>query len=300
MPKKASAKKGAGRPEDKLLSKLTTKWIHNDTGALYFTCVAVTTGCGFVRAGNAARHRILPHVPKCKYLSAELKALGDNQAASMSLGKRNAIEASSISDRPSSIPSSSSSSATPPAPVIPKTTPTGLEANAQAGASKFLIDVTDTGRKKLKATLDHHILKLICVNGLVPHILDTDEWRDFMAAANPRYSVTRSDKFLSEHIPNEAALVRQLVDEKLKAEYNLTLTFDGNSTRQSDSIYSSHMTTADRVSYFMEGFVGSDEHHTARWIKDKQKEVRGLAFSVSCIYVIDPYLNLGYKASRRR
>ncbi|KAF8484534.1 ribonuclease H-like domain-containing protein [Russula ochroleuca] len=55
----------------------------------------------------------------------------------------------------------------------------------------------------------------------------------------------------------------------LQKEQNLTLTFDGNSTRKPQSVYTVHITTKNRDSYFVDGYEGSDERHMAAWIKDK-------------------------------
>jgi hypothetical protein len=59
----------------------------------------------------------------------------------------------------------------------------------------------------------------------------------------------------------------------LQKEQNLTLTFDGNSTRKPQSVYTVHITTKNRDSYFVDGYEGSDERHMAAWIKDKVLKV---------------------------
>ena len=80
-------------------------------------------------------------------------------------------------------------------------------------------------------------MKLICVAGLVPHVLDSLEWKEFMSIANPKYSITSSDAFEEKIIPDEAAFVCKQVMEILQKEKNLTLTFDGNSTQKPQSVY---------------------------------------------------------------
>jgi hypothetical protein len=74
----------------------------------------------------------------------------------------------------------------------------------------------------------------------------------------------------------EAAYVRKQIVDRLKQERNLTLTFDGNSTRKPQSVYTMHVMTQDRTSYLVEGFEGSDERHTATWVKDKVLKVCAL------------------------
>ena len=151
---------------------------------------------------------------------------------------------------------------------IAESTSTELQLKKAKTRSLFH-DFTNTGRKELQARLDHFIVKLICVTGLVPHILDSAEWKEFMSITNPKYKTTSSDLFEEKLIPNEAAFIRKQVLEILKKERNLTLTFDGNSTRKSQSMYMVHVTTKDRNSYFLDAYEGSDEHHTASWVKDK-------------------------------
>jgi hypothetical protein len=55
----------------------------------------------------------------------------------------------------------------------------------------------------------------------------------------------------------------------LTNQKNLTLTFDGNSTQKPQSVYTVHVTTKDCNSYFVDGYEGSDEHHTVNWVKGK-------------------------------
>lgn len=196
----------------------------------------------------------------CRYLSSDLKELAKDYAAQSSLG--------------ATLDSSAASTATvPQADSTGSVKPMNMKLTAVPSEKSFTQDFTNAGRKQLQTKLDHCIMKLICVSGLVPRILDSPEWKEFMATANSKYHPTPSDKFEEEIIPNEAAFVRRQVMEILKKEGNLTLTFDGNSTRKPQSVYTVHVTTKDRDSYFVDGYEGSDEHHTGVWIKDKVLKV---------------------------
>jgi hypothetical protein len=239
-----------GRPGDDVISKLVVKYTHKETRKPYYGCKG--NGCNWLRSGNAQQTRILAHAPSCRYLSKGLKTFANDCAASSSLGaKLEAVAADSA-----------------PAAESDSQPPLKKQKTLQKQASLEL-DFTNAGRKELQAKLDHCIVKLICVNGLVPHILDSPEWKEFMAVANPRYKITPSDTFEEKYIPDEAAHVRKKVMGILAGEKNLTLTFDGNSTRKPQSVYTVHVTTKDRSSYFVDGYEGSDEHHTATWVKDK-------------------------------
>lgn len=130
----------------------------------------------------------------CRYLSSDLKELAKDYAAQSSLGAT--LNSSTMPARADI--STGSESVKPMNPILTA---------VPAATEKFTLDFTNTGRKQLQAKLDHHIMKLICVAGLVPRILDSSEWKEFMATANPKYHPTPSDKFEEEIIPNEAAFV---------------------------------------------------------------------------------------------
>jgi hypothetical protein len=201
---------------------------------------------------------MLLHTAYCAFLNPELKEYGKLKAAAAgSLGAQ--LELGEIA--PDSAAGSQSKD-----PVKPKPT--------DARQSQLELDFRRVGTAQLQQKIDHCIVKLICVNGLVPHILDSPEWEEFMAVANPKYKVTPSDKFEDQYIPAEAQYVQQKVMEVLCSSENLTLSFDGVSTRKPESVYTMHVTTKERNSYFINGYEGSDEHHTAAWVTDKISKVR--------------------------
>ena len=67
-------------------------------------------------------------------------------------------------------------------------------------AHKFEHDFSQAGKEKLNEKVNFIIIKLICVNGFVPCILDSEEWEELMNALNPKYKVTGSDKFERQYI----------------------------------------------------------------------------------------------------
>lgn len=140
--------------------------------------------------------------------------------------------------------------------------------------------MTAAGSKALTDRVNHCITKLICVNGLVLNILDSDNWAELMSLLNRRYKLTPTKEFTTKIIPNKAAHVRKLTIARLQGEQNLMLMFDGNRTCQSDLVYFVHITTKECDSYFVNGYDGSDESHTAEWVKDKIIKV--LALTASC------------------
>ena len=77
-----------GRPEDKIIAKLSLKLWDKEKNSSYFACRGALEGCDFVCSGFAQRNRLAPHAVNCRYLSSELKDLVSDQAASLSLGAK--------------------------------------------------------------------------------------------------------------------------------------------------------------------------------------------------------------------
>ncbi|KAI0820926.1 ribonuclease H-like domain-containing protein [Irpex lacteus] len=111
-------------------------------------------------------------------------------------------------------------------------------------------------------------MRLICLHGLVPNILDSPEWKELMGILNPNYKCTPANKFSGEYIPKEAVFVREEQLKELRQQKNLTVTRDGGNTRR-DSIYFVHITTSDREHYFLDGHVGTKDHHTSAWVEGR-------------------------------
>ena len=116
---------------------------------------------------------------------------------------------------------------------------------------------------------------LFCVSGLPLRILDTPQWKRLMETATKfKYKPTSSTMVSGTFIPAEAALVRSHQVAFLQLLVNLTITFDGGSTRKPSSVYTIHISTADRECFFMEGHDATDEKHTAAYIENLITSVR--------------------------
>ena len=72
-------------------------------------------------------------------------------------------------------------------------------------------DFSQAGKQQLNKKVNFIIVKLICINSLVPRILNSDEWEELMNALNPKCKVTGSDKFEHLYIPNEVQHVQKRV-----------------------------------------------------------------------------------------
>ncbi|KAG5633889.1 hypothetical protein H0H81_004564 [Sphagnurus paluster] len=258
---KSGTKKG--RPADKIISQLSIKLWDRKLKKQFWACIGVFEGCRTINAGNAQKDRVTQHAVDCRYIEPSLKKLVSDTSAAASLGaalqSRDTTPAITKSSSQTTISSSLSRSSS-------------IASAPSAKKSKFEHDFTKAGQEALQKQLDFDIMKLICVCGLVPRILDQKEWKEFMAHANAKYKPTPSDKFEKSIIPNEAQHIHKKVLDILKGETNLSISFDGNTTRKPQSIYTIHVTTKERDSYFFKGVERSDEHHTAEWVAEQLRE----------------------------
>ncbi|KAJ3870616.1 hypothetical protein F5051DRAFT_434495, partial [Lentinula edodes] len=217
--KAKSLGKGAkGKPS---IAHLAVKYVSSINNSPYFGCTAEK--CSWLQDGNASEDRLLKHAADCKHLSPENHNYAALLQAGVALGAK--IGTSHPTRSKASVSASTSISIAP------------AEHAPEVKLGGFFADFTGTGQKELQTRLDHCIMKLICVCGLVPNILDSDEWQEFMSIASPKYKVTLLSTFRDKHIPREAAHVHQETVKILRNHHNLTFTFDGNNTRGHESVY---------------------------------------------------------------
>ena len=114
-----------------------------------------------------------------------------------------------------------------------------------------------SGCKEHTVCLTFAIVKLICVGGLPPYILELSEWKEFMTIA-VSYFHCFSCGYKNCLIPQEAARVCELQDDILQTEDNLTMSFDGLATLGQESVYTIHATTSGQLVFFLEGHSGVD------------------------------------------
>ena len=240
------------------MSRLVIKYYNDMTQKNSWGCVV--PDCNFIRQGNAQLDRALKHATTCDLLQDYDKDLWNealDESGQGSLGARIGGESHPL---PLEHPSKK------------------LKRNGQGTLD--VDQLRQTGQKtkeeKLKlyqAKVDHVIMRLMCVRGLVPNVIDSDEWKELMNILNGAYQPTSADTFAKKHIPREAVYVRQLQNDILHDIDNLTLTFDGTSTRKPNSIYTAHATTPSRESYFLDAHQGSGERHTTEWVTGKLLKV---------------------------
>ncbi|KAK7007106.1 ribonuclease H-like domain-containing protein [Favolaschia claudopus] len=256
-------KKKPGPRANSLLDRLSSADIDNNKSTAnksYWTCIA--DGCSHRRAGRRTAAEVLTHALRCDFLRKQYpvarKEAEDEHA-------RNALGAEKAAD-PQTSPQDQ------PRPVgRPRNLETDEKGQGKLDQSSF----RDAGRKKSKEEqetwqrkADHLLMLLICKSGLIPHLLDKEDWAAFVTHLNPSYVVTGSKKFLNEYIPQEAALVKQKTKAALQDSRDLTYTSDGTSIRRGDQFYTAHACTPSRDVYFLGGQFGTKDSHNAEWIKN--------------------------------
>ena len=216
--------------------------------------MCIAPGCKHFQAGNRQLSRILFHAMGCSHLSGELKDFANNvSVAENTLGVK----------------------------VKPKIIQADVESQMAPykkakTVHKSLTDVViPAGKIKFQDRVNLAIVELVAVSGIPATVLDSLQWKKFMEAATRSKCNSPSSMMLMEKlIPAEATLVRKYQSDFLRSCVNLTLTFDGGSTRKPSSVYTLHIATAERETFFMEGYDATDDHHTAEYIQ-------GLATKVS-------------------
>lgn len=95
----------------------------------------------------------------------------------------------------------------------------------------------------------------------------------FVAQISDGRYVSKSSTTIREaHLEKEAQMCRNYIIAHLSTQENLTITFDGQSIRKPQPIYTVHVTTADRRTFLVKGDI-SFESHTAEYVKRIISEV---------------------------
>ncbi|KAK2459404.1 hypothetical protein APHAL10511_008580, partial [Amanita phalloides] len=75
----------------------------------------------------------------------------------------------------------------------------------------------EESKKAFQMKVNHIIMHLICIRGLIPNVIDSPEWKELMEILNPSYHPTSSSMFSHDIIPKEAAYVHSKQIELLMA-----------------------------------------------------------------------------------
>lgn len=124
------------------------------------------------------------------------------------------------------------------------------------------------GQERRSLKHNHLALLLVCGRSLPPTMVDSDYWKELVYHLDPKIRSYTGSHMASALIPAEAAQVRDLSIQALRKHSNLTLSFDGATTRANDSVYTVHVTTPNkRESHLITGDEATGKSHTGEHLK---------------------------------
>ncbi|KAJ3859271.1 hypothetical protein EV359DRAFT_68306, partial [Lentinula novae-zelandiae] len=201
------------------------------TGKPGWTCIA--TKCTHQESGNNDSTRIKKHASSCLILAEEYP--DKYQWARSGMAK------DSIGTKLLQVSEGPTSDTEENEPKRAKQTTLDINVFKEKGRQK-----DESMRADMQLRVDHLIIRLICAQGLVPEILDSQEWHDLLKTLNPKIKVTASKSFRDDLIPKEAIFVREEQHKILSGTSNLTCSFDGTNVRRKDTFYTVHAITPSR------------------------------------------------------
>lgn len=149
--------------------------------------------------------------------------------------------------------------------------------------ASFFSTASKQGRQEVQTRYNHAILRLFCAAGLPPSVLNYSEWDAQLAISNPFLKAVHGTTLSDIQIPKEAAFVTKESIRKLKGKRNLTISFDGATTRSAESIYTVHITTPDtREAHLITGDSASGVSHTGKHLFELLLRVSPLVLSLRC------------------
>jgi hypothetical protein len=126
-----------------------------------------------------------------------------------------------------------------------------------------------------KAQANLQFMILFAVHGLSPLLLDSSAWqKPISTISQGKYMTPSREKMENEYLPTEALVVQGKQIEILSRQNNLTLSFDGGTSRGREAFWLFHVSSGAEV-YMVYGQEATDESHTGEWIKELAKKEVG-------------------------
>ena len=108
-------------------------------------------------------------------------------------------------------------------------------------------DVSRAGKERYTLESDLALLLLLTICGITYNTVDHVRWKSFVAQISGGRYVSKSSTTIREaHLEKEAQMCRTYIIAHLSSQENLTITFDRQTIRKPQAIYTVHVTTADR------------------------------------------------------
>jgi hypothetical protein len=116
-----------------------------------------------------------------------------------------------------------------------------------------------------------------------PSAVDCLRWREFIATLDENVSTASGSTIADNFVTTEAAFVWKESMSLLSQSDNLTLSYDGGTTRGHESVYTVHATVpSTREAHLIDGNEASGVSHTAEHLCKLLDKVRSM--HIQCIY----------------
>ncbi|KAJ8515594.1 hypothetical protein ONZ45_g6996 [Pleurotus djamor] len=155
-----------------------------------------------------------------------------------------------------------------------------FELKQRVNASLGKMSVTtrvQQGQEKMKEMMtnqiDLHLIKFVATSGIPMKTIANPHLNEMLKWAWSAYNLPSVSKLEGSLIPQEAGRIRTENLNALRKSNNLTITFDGNTTRLPQSVYTIHIITPEREVYIFEGHEASEESHTGEHLFEVLDEV---------------------------
>jgi hypothetical protein len=212
--------------------------------------------CDKVFHQNKRSKTLISHAAHCSNLPRALRQLAEDEGASNSLGA--AIAGTKRARE--TIPGAKDLTTSTSTPLAPST-------------AFPVADWAQLGKEEQQANADLALLIWAVDAGVSFRSLDHPMFRRYNAIiSRAKYASKSSTTIVDSQLRSEAALVRKNIVTYLREQRNLTLTFDGQTIRSQEPIYTVHVTTSDRRIFLIKGDI-SFQSHTAEYIRDVLSEV---------------------------
>jgi hypothetical protein len=139
----------------------------------------------------------------------------------------------------------------------------------QASVNPDSAPIEDAQARQLKTDkVNHALLKVLCDRMIPPSIVDSSKWREFVHSLDENINTASGTTISVNFVTTEAAFVRSESIKKLSQLNNLTLSFDGGTTRGGESVYTVHVTDpSTREAHLVECSEETGVSHTAEHIR---------------------------------
>lgn len=284
--------KGGRKGDERLLELALPCYHKNDLSKKILRCPGMKPkpgkedACDQTWAWPRNKSRIYKHASDCEHLSRELREVVNAVMAEDSLSVKVSRTQNQLNFQPKSSPSTPESGTPTPATtestkrITPSSQPSVLSLSRKAKI------------EAITAQLDLDIVKWICVAGIPPSKVDLPQWKTLWEHANPLYTPASSTKIEDVQIPKEAGHVRTINIQHLRTCIDLSITFDGNSTKLPQSVYTIHIITPARRVCLFEGNEASGVSHTGEHLFNILSQVSNLCFRLRKVLTCDYSLQI--------